>query len=255
MDTISEKPKEASPQVEDGHLKIAHEIAEAFSKTKISGNDWRVLWVIIRKTYGWHKKMDCISTTQFQKETGLKRWHVSRALNNLTERCIITKNGDSFITSYGLQKDYTQWKTVTQNGDKPQTVTKKVSKLSPKMVNTKATTKALKNGRPKKKRPDPGISEFFKFWDETFQRETGQPYAFTGGKEGSLIKDLLQIHSLETLQDLAGQFFKDKQVKEKIQAGKIGYTIGTFKLEVNRFVTINAMDPLEQAKREITGRG
>lgn len=154
MDTINES-KGASPQVEDGHLKIAHEIAEAFSKIKISGNEWRTLWVILRKTYGWHKKMDCIPITQFQRETGLKRRHISRALNNLTKRCIVTKNGDSFITSYGLQKDYTRWRTVTKNGDKLQTVTKNGPKPSPKMVHSKALQKQIMVGQ--KKRPTQGL--------------------------------------------------------------------------------------------------
>ena len=240
MDTIVETG--ASPQIEDGHIKIANEIGEAFSKIRISGNEWRVLWVILRKTYGWHKKMDFISITQFQKETGLKRWHVSRALSNLIERQIVTKNGDSHIVSYGLQKDYTRWRAVTKNGDKPKIVTKKVSKSSPKMVNTKATTKA--NNSRSKKETDPRVKEFFNYWEETFQKETGQAYVFTFGKEGKLVKDLLQVHDSSTLQDGVKQFFRNEEARHR------GFDIGTFKSMFNRIVAIKAVDPLEEARRE-----
>jgi phage replication O-like protein O len=241
MDTIHEKG--ASPQVEDGYLKIAHEIAEAFSRIRISGNEWRILWVILRKTYGWNKKMDHISTTQFEKETGLKRRHVSRALSSLIKRRIVTNNGDSFIGTYGLQKDYSRWKTVTKNGDKKRIVTNNGTKPSPIMVNTKALTKT-NNGRSKKE-TDPRVKEFLNYWSETFSREIGQPYTFSFAKEGSLVKRLLQVHSLETLQEMTRAFFKDEQCKRR------GLTIGIFFQEINRLNGLKSMNPLEQAKREL----
>ncbi len=245
MDTIVEEKKGASPQIEDGYLKIAHEIAEAFSKVRISGNEWRILWVILRKTYGWNKKMDHISTTQFEKETGLKRRHVSRAVSSLIKRRIVTNNGDSFIGTYGLQKDYSRWKTVTKNGDKRKSSPIMVTKLSPIMVNTK-TYKALNIGRSsKKKDADPRVKDFLNFWGETFERETGQPYVFTYGKEGMLINDLLKVHSFETLQETTRIFFRDEQARRR------GLTIGIFRQEVNRLLSLRGLDPLEQAKREL----
>ena len=133
----------ASPQAENGHTDIANEIIEAFYKLRISGNQWRILWVIIRQTYGWKKKTDRISVSFFQKKTGLKRRHVSRALKTLNERKIITKNGASSISIYGFQKDYTKWelspKKVTARVVSP----KMATKLSPKMVHTKENKKKL----------------------------------------------------------------------------------------------------------------
>jgi phage replication O-like protein O len=107
-----------SPQVENGHTDIANELAEAFARLQLSGNQWRVLWVVIRKTYGWKKKEDRISLTQFEESTGLMRRHVHRALEELAERGIVTKNGYNSVTkignryaiTYGLQKDYSLWK-------------------------------------------------------------------------------------------------------------------------------------------------
>lgn len=151
-----QNPKEvdlgANPQVEDGHIDIANEIAEALARINFSAYEYRILWVIWRKTYGWHKKMDRISVTQFQAITGLKRWHVSRTLSELIKRNIVTRIGDNRIITYSFQKDYTKWKDVTKRGNdvgksrvsgepKRNIVTRIGDRSSPKGVNTKETNK------------------------------------------------------------------------------------------------------------------
>lgn len=142
----------ASPQAEDGHIDIANEIAEVLARTNLSAYESRILWALWRKTYGWHKKADMISITQFQKITELKRQHVSRTVSELLKRNIITRIGDSRISTYGFQKDYIKWKNVTKRGDdvgiargsgrvKKRTVTRIGDDLSPKGVTTKETNK------------------------------------------------------------------------------------------------------------------
>lgn len=234
----------SNPQAEDGHIDIANELAEALARVRIAGNDMRVLWVILRKTWGWHKKTDAISITQLQEATGLPRRHVSRAVSNLLSRNIVTKNGDGFIASYRFQKDYTRWKPVTKNGDKRQTVTKIAPQLSPKMVHTKENNtkeKEKKIGRSKRQ-TDPRVKEFFAFWSKVFQGETGSPYTFSFAKDGDITKKLLGIHSLDTLRNVAGLFFKDEQCRRR------GLTIGIFFQEINRLLGLKAMSPLEQTQ-------
>lgn len=96
-----------------------------------------------------------------------------------------------------------------------------------------------------KKTPDPRVKQFFDYWGETFQEETGKPYVFSFGKDGKLIKDLLNVHSLELLQDTTKAFFKDERCKQR------GLTIGIFFQEINRLLSTRAMNPLEQARREL----
>ena len=54
----------ANPQIENGHVDIANDIAEVLAQTRISGTEWQIVWVILRKTYGWHKKVDQIALSQ-----------------------------------------------------------------------------------------------------------------------------------------------------------------------------------------------
>jgi phage replication O-like protein O len=247
----------ANPQKENGYTPIAHTILEALATHVISPDEWRVLMVIFRKTYGWHKKIDRISTTQFQQFTGLKRRHVSRTLSKLVERKIVTRIGDGRIITYGFQKDYTKWKDVTKRGDDvglsrvsgpgyKKIVTRIGDRSSPKGVHTKETNKRDIYDRSKKKETDPRVLEFINYWGETFKQETGKPYFTNYGKDGFLVKKIFQAgHSLEDIQGYAKIAFKDEQCKRR------GLTIGIFSQELNRLVGLKAMNPLEQARREL----
>ena len=43
----------ASPQRENGHIDIANEIADKFCSYRLSGQEWQIVWVVLRKTWGW----------------------------------------------------------------------------------------------------------------------------------------------------------------------------------------------------------
>lgn len=109
-----------NPQLEDGHTRIANEILEALSKTNLSSYQSRLLFAIIRKTYGHGKKLDWIAVSQLVKMTGIKKSHVSRAKTQLIERKIVTSIGNKI----GFNKCYSQWAelpkqvTVTSRGNK-----------------------------------------------------------------------------------------------------------------------------------------
>lgn len=100
----------ANPQRENGHIDIANEIAEFLARYRLSGQEYQVLWVIWRKTWGWHKKKDAISLSQIAKMTGMKRPAVVRALNKLLQKGVIKKD-NSYVRTYRFNKDYETWKS------------------------------------------------------------------------------------------------------------------------------------------------
>ena len=133
-----------NPQREDGHVDIANELIESLMKIHLSGREWQILMVIFRQTWGYcelkdgekykdkygfwvKKKIDRISHTQFEKYTGIDRRKIWDILNSLLEKKMIlktiTKNGDSIVCNYGIQKDSSKWRlspktgTVPKNGD------------------------------------------------------------------------------------------------------------------------------------------
>jgi len=109
---LSSEDRVVNPQVEDGHIDIANEIAEKLAKVNLSPYEWRLLWAIWRKTWGWHKKMDSISGSQLRELTGnLCKQHLYRARKKLLAKNIIVTQIDyRGIISYGFQKDFDKWK-------------------------------------------------------------------------------------------------------------------------------------------------
>ncbi|MGV8131543.1 MAG: replication protein [Candidatus Pacearchaeota archaeon] len=104
----------ASPQKENGFTPIANEILERLVNISLLGAEFQILFFIIRKTYGYHKKEDRISLTQFEKGTGLSRPTVVKTLKNLMARNMIVKiylpdenKGYSFV------KDHEKWVVKT----------------------------------------------------------------------------------------------------------------------------------------------
>lgn len=96
----------ANPQIENGHTQIANELLEAICKMPLSNYESRVFWYIIRKTYGYKKKLDWIAQKQIADGTGIHKPHVSRTIKMLLEKKMITRDKKHI----GVQKDYDLWK-------------------------------------------------------------------------------------------------------------------------------------------------
>lgn len=140
----------ASPQLENGYTTIANELLEKLIYLEFPKNTGslplRLCIFIIRKTYGYHKKMDIISLSQFQKATNEKsRTNLSFWLKYLVLAKILVriKKSDNEI-EYGLNKDYEQWLTPVQARALVQ-----ARNVSSTMASTKTSTMAMTYKRKK----------------------------------------------------------------------------------------------------------
>lgn len=99
----------ASPQVEDGHTRIANELLEAMCGAGFSARQWAVVMAVVRKTYGYGKKADDISLGQLSAMTGIAKPHVSRTVNDLIAAGVLRRWAGTFGNSLSLNKRYKQW--------------------------------------------------------------------------------------------------------------------------------------------------
>lgn len=99
----------ASPQLKNGFIRIAKEIAQALMRTNLSAYQSRFLWVLWTQTYGWNKKEDWISNSQLVGMTGLAKGHISRTKKELEMRNIIVTNSGNKIA---FNQDHTQWREL-----------------------------------------------------------------------------------------------------------------------------------------------
>jgi len=109
----------ADVQCENGYTKIANELLEAFVKYEFppkTNVPQRLFLFVIRKTYGYHKKEDVISISQFQE--GIKeknRTNTVYWLNYLVQARLLVKNKISPIkTKWRVNKDYDCWLPLVQ---------------------------------------------------------------------------------------------------------------------------------------------
>lgn len=101
-------------QVDDGGFaRIHNAILEALAKARLSGAEFRCVMFLFRKTYGWGKKEDTISLSQWGEGTDAKRHHVMASLNTLVEKKIIYRRLDKGQTpTYGFNKYVEEWEGI-----------------------------------------------------------------------------------------------------------------------------------------------
>ena len=130
----------ANPQTENGYIQIATEIYEALARTRIPGEAGQILNCIIRKTYGFKKKVDRIALSQFCLATGIKKPNIVRAVDKLVKMGLIIKKDnapvDNLGSSYMFNKDFDSWKPLS----KKITVIQKDNASLSKKIHTKETT-------------------------------------------------------------------------------------------------------------------
>jgi phage replication O-like protein O len=104
-------------QKENGYTAIANEIIRSLCCSDISGGELKLVLILIRKTYGFHKVSDTISRSQFSKELGISENAVKTLLKRLIKKNIIIKlkegRGKGNLSSFKYNKYYDTWKGVT----------------------------------------------------------------------------------------------------------------------------------------------
>jgi len=121
--------------LDNGYTRIANEILEALARLDLSGREFRVVNAIMRKTYGFQKRVDWISLDQLVELTGIAKENVSRVVTALCNRKIILKEGGGYTKKLGMNTKLNDWFHVEQivendNGDVAKRQIVEIDKLS-----------------------------------------------------------------------------------------------------------------------------
>jgi len=101
----------ASPQP-DQYTKISNELMEAIPRFKFNGTQLRLLFVILRYTYGYNRKEWDISLTFLSNSTGVNRTQVKQELKTLIGYKVIKVIKEATFNStriLAFNKDYDEW--------------------------------------------------------------------------------------------------------------------------------------------------
>src|SRR5512136_1294680 len=81
----------ASPQLENGHLKIANEVWDHLMSAGLTGSEFQVILAVIRRTWGWQRKETEISLAEFRRMTGHPERTAARCLVSLQEKNVLSR--------------------------------------------------------------------------------------------------------------------------------------------------------------------
>ncbi len=209
----------ANPQVEDGHTRIADPVLEALMKAKLTGTQWDLVMAIIRMTWGWGKKEDRISLTQFQKLTGRHRNLIARELTALQKRNIIKQTRKPTIDRAAKWKFNKNWDTwvspprvtgITAEGDTSQG-DRGITAEGARGITAEVNLQETKRERNKSAGADPRFQPLKKFFHEQYGEIRGTKLD-TNISDYKALKDLLKRQpklTLEYLQQSALIYLKD----------------------------------------------
>jgi phage replication O-like protein O len=104
---MPEQPR--SVQVEDGFTRVAHGIMEALALADLGKRHYKIMLVMCRQTYGYNKKADEVSLSQFHDKTGILPPNVSTAIDELVEMRVLIKTPGKYAACLAVNKAYAQW--------------------------------------------------------------------------------------------------------------------------------------------------
>ena len=160
-------------------------IAFDFSKRQ-----YKILLSVIRKTYGYGKKTDDISTRQVAEMTGIDQGHCVRTINELCEMKVMLKQHGQYGQVLEINKHFDKW-TRCQNSIYKRQPQKTIPKERPRRGNGDAKTAS------------PDLSA--ELW------QIAKAMGITGNLLGMLARD----HGKEKLGEAIGKMIAAKPVDPK----------------------------------------
>lgn len=193
-------------QVESGnYTRIVNKVIEQLVNTPLLGAEYAVCLFIIRKTYGFNKKQDEISITQFEKGTGRSRPTIVKALRNLQLVNIVqlVKKGDSKIHSnlWAFNKYYETWNLVKGRKlvKKKRSTSKEIKRQLVKGgKHTKDNTKETKDSTAQSADAANPVISLFKELNPSYERLFSRP------PQRAAAVRLLELHGLDRLGKVIG---------------------------------------------------
>jgi len=214
---------------------LPNEILENLPRMQSLGRRVRLLLVIFRHTYGFHRDEVELSLDDFVTMTGMAKPHACKAIKQLEDMHLITKSGNRAGYSYKVNEDCELWSGLPKSVIRPQ-----ITKIGnpdyqnrsfglPKSViqitnignttikeNFKETIKenSKEKYRDTAKKP---ITKYgdksdhqiaVQFWDELFQKHNnGSKYKYKKPQDFANIKELLKLYDLKTLKGIMNQIY------------------------------------------------
>ena len=230
------KMKNKTPQLEKGFIQIAsgkeeNDILMALIKQRLNATQYQIMLLVIRKTWGFKKKEDWISLTQFEKYLSKSRASVCKEIKQLVKNNLLVKKSILGVrASYHINKDFTKWKPLvkkTRLVNKIRLTSKQnKTQLVKKSIHTKDTI--TKETYTKDNTPQ---AELVFFFTDTFNRRFNKPYK-PFKPDYINMADLLKTYPLKNLKTYIKWY-----INWDTWQTKSGWNIGHFYRNINSVIS------------------
>lgn len=110
----------ANPQTEHGYTRVANELLEAVLLADLGKREQKVVWAVIRMTYGCERESVTLSTGEVARIAQVSRSNVSRCLRSLSAARVLTVE-PSGVVRHGVEipriqinENHSEWHTPTR---------------------------------------------------------------------------------------------------------------------------------------------
>ncbi len=161
----------ANPQKENGYTGIANEIMDKLCELKLSGSQWQIIMCVFRATYGWNKKEDYISLSQFEQKTGISRQEICKKIKLLVSRRLLLVNKCTLSNRYSFNKNWEQWvvnKCTTQSTNAQRGSQQTHNKVVNKRTHTKESKTIITKEIIHRQQSCPEANEILKFYKDKY---------------------------------------------------------------------------------------
>ncbi len=208
----------ANPQTENGFIQIAtgneeNDILKALVRAELSGTEYQVILLVIRQTYGFKKKEDWISLSQFQGITGKSREALCKYIKRLVNKKILVKHSTPGKNAYfSLNKNFDTWIKLVNKSRLVNNSTKTSEQKYTQLVNNSSPTKEIITKETITKE-NIGLNKSTKRNDLKFPKED---YDFLIRKYQELKGITLQGNEFLPIQQIIKSMFLSGRTKEVI---------------------------------------
>ncbi len=99
------------PQLEHGYTRIAQQLLEAILVYPFTGGELKLVFAVIRSTYGWGRKEAVLYIAELSNMTALTPRHTKRLLQRLARDRVLNKKAISRVrVVMGLNKHFSTWR-------------------------------------------------------------------------------------------------------------------------------------------------
>ncbi|MEE9568349.1 MAG: replication protein [Candidatus Binatia bacterium] len=114
----------AKPQIENGFLKVATELAKAIMEFPFTSREYACVWCVLVHTYGFNRSTAVLSQRYIAGQTKMSPRHAWETMADLVKMKVIRRWDNSGRFSWKLQKNYELWQRL-KTGERKRNVAPK----------------------------------------------------------------------------------------------------------------------------------